>query len=155
MLPLLPKTDPSMLTLKMMPQTGEFRTINSQTTNARLLSFTSVPHHMVNSTPNLVLPLMTTQHGPSLTTAKQPLPKVEKPAPVVPVVSVVPKKEEIHKASISAVTPSPVAPPSPPSITTLLGLGTEELSLGADSTTLLDVPLANPPNFVGNYLYLF
>lgn len=138
---------PSMLTLKVMPQGGQF---NSQTPNARVLSFTSVP--VVNSAPSLVVPVMTSQSP----LAKRPLAVAAKPPAPAPVVTTI--KEASNKAasngtmSASAVTPSPVAPPSPPSITALLGLGSEELSLGADSTTLLDVPLANnPPNFVGEY----
>jgi hypothetical protein len=144
MLPLLPKTanGPSMLTLKVLPQTGEFRPIGSQPSSARVLSFTPVP---VVSTPSLVMPVV--QQQPHLS---QPLvEKVQKhPLNIIPAVTTVP----ISVASPPHPLSLPTSSSPPPSITSLLNLGPEELSLGADSTTLLDVPLAtSAPNFVGKF----
>lgn len=137
MLPLLPKTanGPSMLTLKVLPQGGEFRPIGPQPSSARVLSFTPVP---VVSSPNLIVQQQQPQQQ-HLVHKQQQLVSVTAASPVTAPTTPPPP-------SLPLATP----PSPPPSISSLLNLGPEELSLGADSTTLLDVPLpSNAPNFVG------
>jgi len=99
----------------------------------------SFPH------PGIIVPVLPGHQLAALPKGKKPKPiqpAVQSPATTLPVVG---------SSGQVTVKFEAKAPNSPPTITTLLGLHPEDLSLGAESATLKDVTLGNngPPSFVG------